>query len=245
MRGVLSFPTSMMSGWFTWLAGLYLLGAIWVAPGAEAAQVPVHAAGLVIDYGDGRVSYAWVPFPEESITGIELLKRSGLSLVSVPFGGLGEGICSIEGTGCDVGECRSRLCQSGDRESPFWQYVRQDEPGRWKTIALGASQSTVRDGDIDGWAWIGTSPTLPAISMPDIAKRVGLSSAQLQGDAVPGALTVTEGDARDSPVEATWRDLAPAAGILAGVLSVGSFAVWRGRHVRRGRRPPLQRSGSS
>lgn len=230
-----------MSGWFAWLVAICLLGVVWTPAVVDATQAPVHAAGLVIDYGDGRVSYAWVPFVEESITGIELLERSGLTLVTVSFGGLGQGICSIEGTGCGVGECRSRLCQTGDRESPFWQYVRQDGTGQWKTFALGASQSTVRDGEIDGWAWIGTAPRLPAISMADIAQRVGLASSQPRVDAMTGALTVTEGGAPERPTEKAWRDLLPAAGILLGVVCAGSFAIWRSRHSRR---LPFQRSRS-
>lgn len=220
--------------WTSWQIALCLLCALCGPPVPAAAQAPVHAAGLVIDYGDGRMSYAWVPFAEESITGIELLERSGLSLVIVPFGGLGEGVCSIEGTGCGVGECRSRLCQTGDRESPFWQYLRQDKPGQWKTVTLGASQSTVHNGDIDGWAWIGTPPKLPAISMQDIAKRVGISSpSSPRGDTVAAAKSVTLGDAPAAPPSAAWRDLLPVVPILAGVVGVGSFAVWRGRQRRR------------
>lgn len=219
-----------------WLIRLAVLCGLLIALGAlpgRAAQEPVHAAGLVIDYGDGRVSYAWVPFLEESITGIELLERSGLSLVSVSFGGLGDGICSIEGTGCGVGECRSRLCQTSDRESPFWQYIRQDESGEWKAFGLGASQSTVRDGDIDGWAWTGTPPKLPEISMSDIATRVGLDSPASSGGSLPEALVVTSGEAPGNPAAAGWRELLPAAAILACVVGAGSFAVWRTRRHRR------------
>ena len=76
-----------------------------------AASEGLNVAGLVVDYGDGRVSYAWVPFPEDEISGLELLKRSGLEVVTVGFGGLGEGVCQIETTGCPVSECRARLCQ--------------------------------------------------------------------------------------------------------------------------------------
>ncbi len=204
-----------------------------VAPwlhGTVAAQEPAHAAGLMIDYGDGRVSYAWVPFTEESISGIELLKRSGLSLVAVSFGGLGEGICSIEGTGCGVEPCRARLCQTADRESPYWQYVRQDGPGNWKPFALGASQSDVRDGEIDGWAWSGTSPVLPALTLADIAGRV--DAGAVTADSPPRALAVTEGGGPEPSEAAGWRDLAPAAAIMAAVAGVGTFAIWRARPAR-------------
>lgn len=234
-----SFSFRRMCGW---LARLAVFCALLIALGAmpgRAAQEPVRAAGLVIDYGDGRVSYAWVPFLEESITGIELLERSGLSLVSVSFGGLGDGICSIEGTGCGVGECRSRLCQTSDRESPFWQYVRQDKSGEWKAFGLGASQSTVRDGDIDGWAWSGTPPKLPAISMSNIATRVGLDSPASSDGSLPEALVVTSGEAPGNPTAHGGRELLPAAAILACVVGVGSFTVWRTRRHRRRATSPV------
>ena len=198
--------------------------------GTGAAQEPVHAAGLVIDYGDGRVSYAWVPFTEETISGIELLKRSGLSLVAVSFGGLGEGVCAIEGTGCGVDACRARLCQTADRTSPFWQYLRQEGPGDWKQFALGASQSDVRDGDIDAWAWSGSDPELPALTMADLAGRVNADMEASDGAA--RALAVTVGGAPQSTERARARELAPAVAIIAGVLGAGMFAIRRARRER-------------
>lgn len=211
-----------------WLV-LLLLSALTGGPSGAVAQEQDHAAGLVIDHGDGRVSYAWVPFGEESISGIELLKRSGLSLVSVTFGGLGEGVCSIEGTGCGVEPCRARLCQTADRASPYWQYVRQDGPGNWRPFALGASQSEVRDGDIDGWAWTGAAPELPALTLPDIAGRV--DSAGVASNTPPRALAVTEGGAAESSDDVGWGELVPAAAIITGVIGVGSIAIWRGRRT--------------
>ena len=190
----------------------------------------MHAAGLVIDYGDGRVSYAWVPFSEGTISGIELLKRSGLSLVAVSFGGLGEGVCAIEGTGCGVDACRARLCQTADRTSPFWQYLRQDGPGEWKQFALGASQSDVRDGDIDAWAWSGSEPALPALTMADLAGRLNAGTEAFDGSA--RALAVTVGGVPRSTEEARSRELAPAAVIIAGVVGVGLFAIRRARRER-------------
>ena len=84
-------------------------------PRAEA-QEAVSYAGIVIRPGDGTVTYAYVPL-DEPVSGIELLRRSGVSLVTVGFGGLGEGVCQIEETGCDVGPCRTRLLP--DRRSGF------------------------------------------------------------------------------------------------------------------------------
>ncbi|CAA9542876.1 MAG: hypothetical protein AVDCRST_MAG87-228 [uncultured Thermomicrobiales bacterium] len=214
---------------------LVALALVWLAlapwlHGAAAAQEPVHSAGLVIDYGDGRVSYAWVPFTEESISGIELLERSGLSLVAVSFGGLGKGVCEIEGTGCGIEPCRARLCQTADPASPFWQYLRQDGPGNWKRFALGASQSDVRDGDIDGWAWAGAVPELPALALDEIAERV--DAGPLPAERPPRALAVTIGDVPPAAEESGSRELARGAAIIAGVVGAGMVAIWRARRTR-------------
>src|SRR5690606_31072842 len=75
------------------------------------------AAGLIVNYGDGRVSYVVVPFEEEQINGVELLERSGIDVVTVGFGGMGDAVCQIDDTGCSVDDCRSRMCQTSDRES--------------------------------------------------------------------------------------------------------------------------------
>ena len=68
------------------------------------AQEGEHHAGLVIRDQQGELSYAYVAFSEPEISGLELLKRSGAAVVTVGFGGLGEGVCSIQNAGCDVAE---------------------------------------------------------------------------------------------------------------------------------------------
>src|SRR5918994_706878 len=162
----------------------------------------LNAAGIVVDYGDGRVTYAYVPFAEEEISGIELLRRSGVPLVTVAFGGLGEGVCMVEETGCGVTECRRRMCQTGERSSPFWQYARQEALGEWRTFSLGASQSTVRNGDIDGWAWTGTPPRLPAITLDQVRRNAG---AEASTDGVASIRTFGGEPVPTDQESAVWR----------------------------------------
>jgi len=199
-----------------------------VLRGSVVVAQDLNVAGLVVDYGDGRVSYAWVPFAEDEITGIELLRRSGLDIVTIGFGGLGEGVCQVETTGCPVSECRTRMCQTSDPQSPFWQYVRQTEPGVWSPMALGASATKVRDGDIDAWTWSGVAPELPSLSMVEIAERAG-------GD--PDVLARGE---RGVPVAVRTEGQAPGASgpttaAIGGSIAVGlvvllaGVAVWRAR----------------
>jgi hypothetical protein len=135
----------------------------------------LHHAGLVVRHGDGRIVYAYVAFPEESISGVELLRRSGISLVTIGFGGLGEGVCTIDGEGCPASDCRRRVCQGSGADAPFWQYFRQRAPGEWVALTLGASATRVRDGDVDGWSWTGHDPGLPSLTIGDVARFAGVS----------------------------------------------------------------------
>jgi len=152
---------------------------------SPVAGQELHHAGLVVRHGDGRIVYAYVAFPEDAISGVELLRRSGISLVTIGFGGLGEGVCTIDGEGCPAADCRQRVCQGSGEDAPFWQYFRQRSPGDWVALSLGASATKVRDGDIDGWSWTGHNPELPPLTIADVARFAGVtaSPAATPGDA--------------------------------------------------------------
>jgi hypothetical protein len=194
------------------------------APATSSEEVP-HVAGLVVDYGDGRVAYALVPFDEEELSGIELLRRSGLSLLTVPFGGMGEGICAIEETGCDLSACRARLCQTGDPDSPFWHYAQLGQDGTWTTSPLGASSSTVTDGGIDAWAWSDSDPAPGTLSLGDIADIIGVDDADLVAGE-PVSVTVGEEVTREA---STRNETLLAAAVVGGVLALGGVALARAR----------------
>ena len=121
------------------------------------------------------MTYAWVPFAEEAIDGIDLLRRSGIPVVTVGFGALGDGVCSIGGQGCSVAECRRTVCQGSAADAPYWQYFAQDpvDHAVWTWQPLGASSSRVEDGDVFGWSWTAGNPALPALPPAEIASRAG------------------------------------------------------------------------
>jgi hypothetical protein len=140
-----------------------------------SAQQTTSYAGIVIHPGDGTVTYAYVPL-DEPVSGIELLHRSGISLLTIGFGGLGEGVCRIEQTGCDVGSCRTRMCQTGDRNSPYWRYFQQDDGGLWVVAAMGGSATKIAPGEIDGWSWTPDEGHLPDVAITDIPALAGAGS---------------------------------------------------------------------
>lgn len=204
--------------------------AVIVGAPIAAGQDDLNHAGLVVRDGEGRLTYAYVGFAEETIDGIELLRRSTIPLVTVPFGGLGEGVCSLAGEGCPAGECRRRVCQGPAPDDPYWRYFRQEAPGVWGALALGGSATEVRDGDVDGWSWTGGDPGLPAATLADVARVVGAEPDAL------GATTRTvlpEGVRTGPEPDPTqdWSAYAGAAGIVAAIGVGTAYGVRRRRRA--------------
>jgi hypothetical protein len=189
--------------------------------GSPVAGQDLHHAGLVVRHGDGRIIYAYVAFPEESISGVELLRRSGISLVTIGFGGLGEGVCTIDGEGCPASECRKRVCQGSGENAPYWQYFRQRSPGEWFSLSLGASATKVRDGDVYGWSWTGRDPALPPLTIADVARLAGVGATPevVAGETQPTPAVRTVYPPGMGPIEAdddqgTFAYLAGAGAIV-------------------------------
>jgi hypothetical protein len=212
------------------LLSLATLLAAYLLQPAPARADELHHAGLIVRDGEGRTTYAWVPFAEDQIDGIALLERSGIPVVTVGFGALGEGVCSINGEGCGLGECRRNVCQASSADAPYWQYFEQDrhDPARWTWQALGPSASKVEDGDVFGWSWTAKEPQLPPLPARQVAALAGASD--YQGSAPAVRTLLPEGVAALStapPPDA--RTTAMAAGILAAIASASAFLVQRRR----------------
>jgi hypothetical protein len=126
---------------------LALLGAL--APVATA--LADGEAGLVIHWGDGRVSTHCVAFDGESLTGDELLASAGYDLNQ--FSGQ---VCAIGGVGCQhSGSFDSCACQcrSGGDDCTYWGFFHQPYGRTWFYSALGAFSARAEDGDLHGWKW--------------------------------------------------------------------------------------------
>ncbi|MBC7237429.1 MAG: hypothetical protein H5T69_16430, partial [Chloroflexi bacterium] len=120
-----------------------------------AAELPALAQGpnrvaLVVQHGDGTVVTRCVEFDEPSLTGYQILLRSGLE-ITASSGPLGTAICRIDGEGCDAGNC---FCQM---PGSYWSYWNLAD-GAWQYSPLGASARQVHNGDVEGWAWGAGSP---------------------------------------------------------------------------------------
>jgi hypothetical protein len=113
------------------------------------AQDGDNRAALVVRYEDGSVETKCVAYSEPTITGEELLQRSGLTAV-IDYNALAGGaVCSINGLGCSVQDCFCR-CQGADCR--YWAYYHWVDGG-WQYSQLGASSFLIKNGSLEGWSW--------------------------------------------------------------------------------------------
>lgn len=138
---------------------LFLLAASGL-PDATFADEPSQA-GLVVQFGDGRVETRCVAFQEEEITGADLLlTHSGFDTIVDASSGMGITVCQLETEGCAY-PSEACFCQCmGGGECAYWNYFYR-EPGSsdWSYSALGAVLRKVRHGSVEAWVWgNGTTP---------------------------------------------------------------------------------------
>ena len=218
-----------MTGGLRVLIGIVVLLVNVVATGAVADAQDKNQAGIVIRFDDEIFTYVVVPFSETEISGIDLLSRSSVPLVTVEFGGLGQAVCTLDGQGCGVSDCRQNLCQDSGGSSPYWRYF-QFVDGNWVAAPLGASSSTVQDGTIDGWSWTSDESLLPVVDMAEIQQMAGAPAEPSEAVAV----TYRNGEPyerADNSVQSPWILL--AGGVLIGGLLVA--VVLRNRHRKSAR----------
>lgn len=201
------------------LTGIVLLwlGLFWFAL-PVAAETP-NRAGLIILHGDGRVATRCVEFSEESISGAELLTRSGLAL-NLEATGMGASVCSIEGEGCGPGS--NCFCQCQSSPCLYWSYWQMDA-GEWRYANLGAGLTQVRDGMVEGWVWGEGNMRDEAESKPPLMTLDDLCSVATSDPVAPeDDQAMTTGD---SPLTML---------VVAGVPLLLAAAWWWRRQARRG-----------
>ena len=130
-----------------------------------------NRAGLVVQFDEGHVKTACVRVVEDTLTGYDLLTRSGLAVNSLTDPSLGTAVCGIENSGCPVDDCFCAM-------PAYWSYW-QPGPAGWAYAATGAAQSEVVNGSLDGWSW-GEGIAPPAYSFQDIC-RYGDAPVSLDG----------------------------------------------------------------
>ncbi len=213
------------SGAFFWqpeVADDSLLATVQAVPALLLKPLPLqtdanssgeNTAGLVVRHGNGTLLYTHVTFDEETISGEDLLTRSGLDVAMAPFGGLGGAVCSIDGEGCSSDNC---FCHSYSSPSFYWHYYVL-ENGEWVEHPSGPSSRQLSDGAVDGWSWTAGEPELPTTSIEQVVSASGTT-----GQAINDA-TGDDGNASTYLV---------FAGMATLILIVGGFALARQRPRR-------------
>jgi hypothetical protein len=143
---------------------LVLLAASLVAFGVAAAGAAASAragqadnrAGLVVQFSDSDVRKYCFSFEGDSISGVDLLLKSGLDIKVEAYGAMGAQVCKIDATGCDY-PGQPCACRSYGVGGVYWSYHHLRD-GTWRTSIVGASSYTVRPGDVEGWAWSDGAP---------------------------------------------------------------------------------------
>ena len=133
-------------------AGAAMAAALLAVHPAHAA---VHHAALVIQHSSGSLITRCVAFAEAQITGLQLVQRSGVSYTAQDFGSMGSAMCQLDREPSTV---PAGCFGSG----PYWQYFHR-QGGAWQASMVGASASTLHDGDMDGWRYAAGAAQSPAI----------------------------------------------------------------------------------
>jgi hypothetical protein len=155
---------------------------------APALAAPKHRAGVLVRNSDGEWRKMCVPFDENTITGEQLLRRTGLE-IETKSSELGTSVCKIGSTGCSSSDC---YCG----KTTFWGYWTQDpKKTKWTFSQVGPAQRTVRDGALDAWVWgkdgkpVPPKQTIGSVCTTDLAAQASVPAkrgATTRGNAVLG-----------------------------------------------------------
>jgi hypothetical protein len=134
------------------------------APTPACASVTGPHAALVVDTGS-TVDAVCVALDGPSVSGLHLIELAAKQQrVTYAFGFGGQAVCRLDGRGPTGGDCFADY-------PDFWGYWRGDGHGGWSWSSTGPADSSVGDGDIEGWAWssgdTGASHTRPPATTTD------------------------------------------------------------------------------
>jgi hypothetical protein len=177
-----------------------------VVPGCAAAGSD-HAA-LVVEHGDGSVVTRCVAFNADTISGEELLNRSGVAWSSQAFGGFGDAVCALDGEPVHYVDCLGK--------DSYWALFVSRRGGPWQLSSGGISSITLGDGDAEGFRYVPDA----GIAAPRVLPS-GVCPTAATSYVSPAASTPTATIASSTPPSTPNRT--PSGGIDPGlVLAAGA-----------------------
>lgn len=118
-------------------------------------------AAIVVDHSDGSHKVVHVEFAGETVTGTQLLQKSGLD-VSISASSFGDALCSLDGEGQPESDC------FGDALGRYWGFNILTETNEWTFSAVGIGEATIRDGDITGFIFAEFGVAQPPVTHDEI-----------------------------------------------------------------------------
>ena len=125
--------------------------------------------GVVIQGADGLPQTYCVTLSGENPTGLDAIQATGLDILT-SSGPQGTLVCRVDQTGCTPpGENCFCQCEGGT-PCAYWSYFRLGDQGNWQYSIMGAANSTVTQGAVEGWWWrVGdSSAALPVVPFETI-----------------------------------------------------------------------------
>lgn len=187
-----------------------LLIAAAASAGAPLAGAQTTSRAVVIVSTGSGVHTTVIEF-SGTVSGLEALQLAGASPETITYGPMGQAICKLYGSG-DAPVPGS--CPGG------WVYYRAvGGAGGWSQSGLGASSTTVHDGDVEGWGY-GAAPPFssfcavagcapPATDPPVTAPPAASTAPGAAGGPTTGGVSVDGATATIGPAGETST---PAAG---------------------------------
>lgn len=131
------------------IAASLMLGAVTLY--ARGEQARTKHAGIVVQFGNGEVVNKCVEFSEGSLSGVELLERAGFDTKVDASNAMGVAVCKINKDGCNY-PGKTCFCECQGADCKYWSYWRMVD-GTWKYQENGASNTSIHNGDLEGWVW--------------------------------------------------------------------------------------------
>ena len=100
--------------------------------------------GLVIDHGDSRRRVIVVEFPGETLSGWQVLERSGVAITTTSTA-FGTALCSLDDEGQSAADC------FGDVLGRFWAFNLLQADDSWSFSPVGLDDAIFRESDVAGF----------------------------------------------------------------------------------------------
>jgi hypothetical protein len=184
---------------------------------SACAAAGSHHAALVVEHGEGSVVTRCVAFDASSISGEELLNRSGLAWSSQTFGGFGDAVCALDGEPARYVDCPGK--------DSYWAVFVARGGGPWQLADVGISTLALHDGDSEGFRYVPASgvPAPPvsaggvcAAAVTPAPRRSVAAGTSAPPAAAATPVTAPAGATAAAATAAVTDPPAPAAVLAAG-----------------------------